>query len=171
MIIQQTSTYTVEGTTIATLAYIIIGTKASAPLHRVKSVRAVAGRGLEGDRYFLGQGSFNRPPLDQTKREVSLISAEAITLCNERLCSSLPPEAYRRNLVISGLDLSTLKGKIFQIGDVRFRYVGTAPPCRHLGKLTHVDMMQGLKGLGGIRAAILNDGELRTGDTLTVEDA
>lgn len=154
----------------AILSHIIIGKQAKIPLLCVESVKAIAGRGLQGDRYFFGQGSFNRAPLDQNCREVTLISYEAIATCESRTGTSLPPEAFRRNLVIKDFDLLSLKGKRFRIGDVLLEYARTAPPCRLLSRLTDVDMMTGLKGLGGIRATILESGTLQVGETLTLVD-
>lgn len=150
------------------LSHIIIGAEAKAPLHCVEHVEAISGRGLKGDRYFLGQGSFNRPPLDQSCREVSLMSYDAIAICTDRIGKRLGPEAFRRNLILKGIDLMKLKHRRFYIGEVLFEYARTAPPCRLLSRLNEVDMMRGLKGLGGIRATILQSGTLYLGDMLRI---
>jgi len=68
---------------------IIIGEKAKEPLHYVNSVHAVQGKGLEGDRYFHKQGTFNKPQLSQGVREISILPYEALEACNARLNSSL----------------------------------------------------------------------------------
>ncbi|WP_415405565.1 hypothetical protein ACLHDG_07480 [Sulfurovum sp. CS9] len=56
-----------------TLHAIIIGEKAKEPLHYVDSIYAVQGKGLEGDRYFYKQGTFNKPQLSQDVREISIL--------------------------------------------------------------------------------------------------
>ena len=56
-----------------TLHSIVIGEKAKEPLHYVQQVTAVAGKGLEGDRYFYKQGTFNKPQLSQDVREISIL--------------------------------------------------------------------------------------------------
>jgi len=148
--------------------HLIIGPEAKAALEMVASVRAVAGRGLEGDRYFYGRGSFNAPQFDPHVREVTLIAAEAIDACNARLGTALAPADFRRNIVTEGVDLFVLKGRRFRIGEVVFHTVRTAPPCRYLSRLLGEDMMRGLRGIGGIRAVIERGGELRAGERVLV---
>jgi len=53
-----------------TLHSIIIGEKAKEPLHYVDTIPAVQGRGLEGDRYFYKQGTFNKPQLSQPEQSL-----------------------------------------------------------------------------------------------------
>ncbi|GAA3535987.1 MOSC domain-containing protein [Zobellella aerophila] len=154
---------------MATLSEILICPTAKAPLQPVSSVAAVAGRGLRGDRYFLQAGSFNRRECFSHGRQVSLISLDAIALCNQRLGLALPAAAFRRNLVIAGLDVTRLLGQVFLIGEVWFKGLRHCHPCRLLGRLTGADMMAGLKGLGGIRAEILGSGRLYVGDRVSVQ--
>lgn len=147
---------------------LVIGSEAKRPLHEVGAVRAEAGRGLAGDRYFLGRGSFNAPPFDQRVREVTLIAAEAVAACNARLGTALEAADFRRNIVTEGVNLSELKGKRFRVGGAVLRYARTAPPCRYLSRLLGEDMMHGLRGIGGIRAVIEQGGEIRAGDAIDV---
>ncbi len=62
--------------TIGTVHAIYIGPKRGQPLVGVAEVKAVAGRGLEGDRYCLGRGSLSRWP--GPGRHVTLIEQEAL---------------------------------------------------------------------------------------------
>lgn len=151
---------------MARLSEILICSMAKAPLASVSSADAVAGRGLRGDRYFMQAGSFNRAECAAHGRQLSLISLDAINMCNQRLNLALPTTAFRRNLVIAGLDVTLLLGHEFRIGHVRLRGLRHCHPCRLLSRLTGADMMTGLKGLGGIRAEILSSGQLRVGDRL-----
>lgn len=150
-----------------TLHAILIGAKAREPLHYVESVRAVEGRGLEGDRYFYGQGTFNKPQLSQGVREISLLPYESLAECNARLKSDLDFPDLRRNLVIKDLDVSLLEEKVFTIGTAQFRIVRTCPPCRYLSRLLDKDMMAGLKHIGGYRAVVVKSGDIRVGDEIT----
>ena len=149
-----------------TLHAIIIGEKAKEPLHYVDTVYAVQGKGLEGDRYFYKQGTFNKPQLSQDVREISILPYEALEECNDRLNSSLDFLDLRRNLVIKDFDASILEDKVFTIGTAQFRIVRTCPPCRYLSRLLGEDMMTGLKYIGGYRAIIIKSGLLQVGDTL-----
>ena len=147
-----------------TLHAIIIGEKAKEPLHYVKSVRAVKGKGLEGDRYFYRQGTFNKPQLSQDVREVSILPFEALAECNSRLGSDLDFIDLRRNLIIKNFDIALLEDKVFTIGTAKFRIVRTCPPCRYLSRLLDEDMMKGLKYIGGYRAVIVQGGVISVGD-------
>ena len=149
-----------------TLHAIIIGEKAKEPLHYVQQVTAVAGKGLEGDRYFYKQGTFNKPQLSQDVREISILPYEALEECNTRLNSSLDFLDLRRNFIIKDFDPLLLENKVFTIGTARFRIVRTCPPCRYLSRLLDKDMMTGLKYIGGYRAVIIQSGLLQVGDTL-----
>src|SRR5581483_7769077 len=95
----------------------------------VAEVRALAGKGLEGDRYALGTGSFSRWP--GTGREVTFIEAEAIA---DALAFGvdLADGRSRRNIVTSGIPLAELIGKTFRIGTATFRGDRPASPCAHL---------------------------------------
>ena len=84
----------------------------SAPGERMRahlSVRALAGYGLEGDRYARGQGSYSRlePPV---ARHVSLIRSEDIEVANKELMRrGLVPfsaDETRRNIVVEGASMS-----------------------------------------------------------------
>ncbi len=147
-----------------TLHAIIIGKKAKEPLQYVDSVRAVHGKGLEGDRYFYGQGTFNKPQLSQDVREVTILPYETLSECNRRLDSSLDFLDLRRNLIIKNFDASLLEDKEFTIGTAKFRIVRTCPPCRYLSRLLNEDIMKGLKYIGGHRAVILESGMISVGN-------
>lgn len=149
-----------------TLHAIIIGEKAKEPLHYVESVNALKGKGLEGDRYFYGKGTFNKPQLSQDVREISLLPFESLAECNSRLGSDLNFLDLRRNLIIKNFDISLLEDRIFTIGTAKFRIVRTCPPCRYLSRLLEADMMKGLKYIGGYRALIVQSGMISVGDEI-----
>lgn len=149
-----------------TLHAIIIGEKAKEPLQYVDTAHAVEGKGLEGDRYFYGQGTFNKPQLSQNVREISIISYETLTECNARLASELDFLDLRRNLVIRNFDAKAIDNKIFTIGTAQFCIVRTCPPCKYLSRLIDVDIMKGLKYIGGYRASIINSGTISVNDAI-----
>src|SRR6267378_5720437 len=82
----------------------------------VPSVRAVAGRGLEGDRYFWCAGTYSKHP--GSGREVTLIEAEAIEALARDTGLVLEPGASRRNLVTRSVPLNDLVGVRFRVGEV-----------------------------------------------------
>jgi len=132
----------------------------------VESVAAIAGRGLAGDRYCHGLGTFSRWP--GAGRHVTLIESEAL--------ASLPadcriePGAARRNLVTAGVVLDALIGKDFSIGGAVLRGQRSCDPCRHLENLTRPGVFAGLRSRGGLRADVLVGGAITVGDRITLMD-
>lgn len=150
-----------------------IAPEASAPMEVVKEVRAVAGRGLEGDRYFLGTGYYSPKP-GVGGREVTLIETEAVdallsgiaNAAGEKLGIAITPAETRRNIATSGVPLNHLVDREFQVGEVRLRGTRLCEPCKYLEGLSKPGVMGGLIHRGGLRARILNDGVIRVGDVI-----
>jgi MOSC domain-containing protein YiiM len=125
----------------------------------VERIRAVPGGGLEGDRnFFEGEGA--RPD----GCDLTLIATEAL----ERLAAEhgldLTAAESRRNVATRGIDLNGLEGRRFRVGDVECRGIELCEPCRHLERLTEPGVLRGLVHRGGLRAAILSEGEIAIGD-------
>jgi MOSC domain-containing protein YiiM len=135
------------------------------------AVEVVAGEGLRGDRYATGDGTFSASGTDA--RDVTLIEREAVeAVRTEDRVIDVREEETRRNLVTEGVALNHLVGRTFRVGDVRMHGIRLAEPCAYLEQLT------GRRGLrdafadrGGLRAEILDDGELRVGDAIDVRGA
>src|SRR5437773_8948005 len=101
---------------IGNVAGIFIGPVAAEPMKGVPAVRAVAGRGLEGDRYFERTGTYSDTP--GTGREVTLIESEAVASAARDYGLDLAPGDARRNIVTSGVPLNHLVGQAFFVGEV-----------------------------------------------------
>lgn len=129
----------------------------------LQEVRAVAGKGLEGDRYYSQTGSFSN---SQPDRELTLIEMEAVEALRTEKGVDLAPGATRRNITTRGVPLNHLVGHEFLIGEVRARGIKLCEPCSHLASLTTKDVLPGLIHRGGLRAQILTDGIIRPGDTV-----
>ncbi len=117
----------------------------------VSSVRAVAGHGLEGDRYFFADGAGPGEAL-------TLIEAEAIEDVG------LTGQQSRRQVVVRGVRVNDLVGKRFRLGDVECLGVELCEPCLHLQKLTRPGIIKDLIHRGGLRADILSGGTICIGD-------
>jgi MOSC domain-containing protein YiiM len=129
----------------------------------VVRVQAVAGRGLEGDRYHAGTGTWSDYPV-RTGLDLTLIEAEVLEAVG------LPGPQARRNLVTRGIRLNQLVGQRFRIGGIDCYADRLCEHCTHLSQLTGVSVAA-LLHRGGLRADILNDGEIAIGDTVTVTPA
>jgi MOSC domain-containing protein YiiM len=150
--------------TSGVLRGIWISPHARKPLVSVPEVRAVPGRGLEGDRYFFARGSFSRWP--GAGRAVSLIDEEALEAIRREHAIDLSEGRHRRNLVIAGISLTDLKDRTFRIGTAVFRGVRPCAPCRYLENITETGVFDVLKGRGGFRADVIEEGVVRVGDKL-----
>lgn len=140
------------------LLLIYTSAKAGEPMRSVESITAIAGRGLEGDRYFDAK--------KKPGQQLTLIEREAVEALGRDYGVKLGPGDARRNLVTDGVALNHLVGREFTIGDVRLRGVRLCEPCTHLQHLTGAKVLPGLVHRGGLRAEILAGGVLKPGMTL-----
>ena len=147
-----------------TVEAIHVGREAAGPLEPIREIRAIPGRGLEGDRYFFGTGTYSRHP--GGGREVTLIEAEAIEAIAREANIALPPGASRRNIVTRGVPLNHLVGERFQIGEVLLEATRLCEPCAHLEALTRKGVLRELVHRGGLRTVIVKEGTIRVGDPI-----
>lgn len=140
---------------------ISIAKEAEGRMVAVPSAKTLAGRGLEGDRYARGAGTFSDP--NGRGYDLTLVEAEAL----EELAASgveIAPSEARRNLVVRGVALDDLIGKRFRVGEVECFGQRRCEPCAHLEKLTRPGVLRGLAHRGGLRADVLSSGEIRVGN-------
>ena len=137
-----------------TVVAIHLGEERNPVLWHVDSVRAIAGQGLEGDRYFFADGA-------KPGRALTLVEEEAV------MDVGLAPGATRRQVTTRGVRLNDLIGKRFRVGEVECYGVELCEPCLHLEKMTRPGIVQELVHRAGINADILTDGTISVGDEIT----
>ncbi|WP_143529263.1 MOSC domain-containing protein [Rubrobacter xylanophilus] len=142
---------------------IYVTSEGSAPMRRVSEVETVAGCGIRGDRYCEGTGYWTSYG---DVCEVTLISAEDLDHIEDEFGISVKNGEHRRNLVVRGLDLSSLRGRRFRVGEAVLEYDRPRPPCRHVQDLSEPGMTRALKGRGGICARVVEAGRIRAGDRI-----
>lgn len=122
---------------------------------------AVVGHGLEGDHHSKRKAG--------GKRQVTLIQAEHLPVVAS-LCGleEVQPEQLRRNLVVSGINLLSLKGALFSIGDVELEGTGPCAPCSRMEENLGVGGFQAMRGHGGLTAVVVKGGTLHLGDDVRV---
>jgi MOSC domain-containing protein YiiM len=146
------------------LLFLFITSAAGQPMQEIDRALAVPGRGLQGDRYFAELGTYSdRPGPD---REVTLIEIEALEALKQEAGIDLSPAESRRNLVTRGVPLNHLVGREFQIGSVRLRGIRLCEPCDYLARMTQPGVLPGLIHRGGLRAQVLQEGMLNSGDPI-----
>lgn len=123
----------------------------------VDAVECVAGSGLRGDRFFDHKPDY--------PGQITFFSMEVFEdLCASLGASDVPPSAVRRNAFTRGVDLNELIDREFEIQGVRFRGSAECSPCYWMDEAIGPGAEVWLKGRGGLRARILSDGWLRTGN-------
>lgn len=149
---------------------VAISPQATGPMRQVPHARALAGRGLEGDRYAAKAGTFT--PADATARgyDLTLIEAEVLDGLALPEGGELAYVQARRNLVARGIDLNALVARRFRVGDVECLGRRLCEPCSHLEHLTTKGVLRGLIHRGGLRADVLTDGRISHGDVIETID-
>jgi MOSC domain-containing protein YiiM len=147
---------------VGTVEAIAVAVAAAEPARLVQTVRALAGRGLEGDRHVAGTGTFP-----------SGLPGSALTMIEAEVCESfdppLEPGEHRRNVITRGIDLNALVGHEFLIGDVRCRGMRLCEPCTVVQRYAGRPVLRALVHRGGLRADILRDGHIHVGDPVRAE--
>ncbi len=123
----------------------------------VDSVNVVAGKGVQGDRCFYGDGA-------GPGQALTLIEAEVLEDVG------LTGAESRRQVVVRGVRLNDLVGKRFRVGDVECLGVEICEPCLHLQDMTRPGIIKDLLHRGGLNADILTDGRISVGDRVVVDD-
>jgi hypothetical protein len=144
---------------VGTVDVLAVAGAAAEPAELLDTVRALAGRGLEGDRHVAGTGTFP-----------SGLPGSALTMIEAEVCESfdppLEPGEHRRNVVTRGIDLNALVGHEFTIGDVPCRGMRLCEPCTVVQRYAGRPVLRALVHRGGLRADILRDGEINVGDAI-----
>jgi hypothetical protein len=147
-------------TTVGQVKAIHVAPHAGAPARSLTSARALAGRGLDGDRHVTGDGTFP-----------SGLPGSALTLIEDEVCASFSPPLsageHRRNVVTHGIDLNALVGREFTIGAVCCRGMRLCEPCTVIDGYSPRRLLRALVHRGGLRADILEDGTIHRGDPVS----
>lgn len=125
-------------------------------MRAVENVTVSPGKGLDGDR-FKGR--------ETSKRQVTLIQKEHLRAIASFLQADvIEPDVFRRNIVVSGINLLALKGKTFRIGGVTLEYTGLCHPCSKMETALGAGGYNAMRGHGGITTRVVEGGELAVGD-------
>ncbi|OIB57021.1 MOSC domain-containing protein [Natrialba sp. SSL1] len=140
-----------------------IAPEQGAPPELVERVEAVAGRGLEGDRYYTAEGTFE----DREGSDLTLIERETLTAVERDYDIDLEPGVHRRNITTTGIALNHLVGSRFRVGDALCEGIELCEPCSYLERhLEREGIRDALVHRGGLRARLLEGATLETGDQI-----
>lgn len=148
------------------VAAIYIAPEPAAEMVSLREVRALADRGLEGDRFL--RASWRA--VNRSDKAVSLIEDEVLQLAARELGVESIADKTRRNIVTRGVPLLELLHREFSVGGVRLRGIRLFEPCGHLVKVTRMPgIFAALHHRSGLKAAILTDGIIKVGDRVALE--
>ena len=148
-----------------TVVSLYIAPEPAGPMRVVPSVRAFADRGLEGDRFFRESWTAAKRP----DKAVSLIEEEVLEMAAAEQQVKISGDKTRRNIVTRGVPLIDLLDREFVIGKVVMRGIRLFEPCAHLEKVSKLSgIFRALENRSGLKAAILSDGVIHTGDPIAL---
>jgi MOSC domain-containing protein YiiM len=151
-----------------TVVSLYIAPEPAGPMLLVPRVRAFADRGLEGDRFFRESWTAAKRP----DKAVSLIEEEVLEIAAEEHQIKIAGDKTRRNIITRGVPLIDLLDREFIIGKVVMRGIRLFEPCAHLEKVSEVSgIFRALENRSGLKAAILSDGVINTGDPISLHDS
>lgn len=124
------------------------------------------GKGLIGDRYSRGKGTFSKKLRASQDWEVTLIEGEEIERFNMASNTAFAPAVFRRNLVTSGVRLNALVGKRFTVGPAVLEGIRLCEPCAYLAKFIGAASLKTMAHRAGLRARVVTSGVVRPGDVI-----
>jgi MOSC domain-containing protein YiiM len=134
------------------------------PTIAVDEIKAVAGKGLEGDRYYKLAGTFSKK--EGPQREVTLIEVEALEAMERDHNIKFRLGDSRRNIVTRGVPLNHLIDEEFEVGEAVFLGIKLCHPCGYLEDMTVPGIRKALANRGGLNAQIVSGGLIRPGDAV-----
>jgi MOSC domain-containing protein YiiM len=138
--------------------------RAFLPMRAVESVSLVAGRGIEGDRYMIGneEGFYSHKP--EEGRQVTLFELETLVALKRDSGIALGPEEHRRNVTVEGVPLNHLVGRRFWLGETLLEATRLSVPCRHIEEITGKAIFDPLINRSGLNCKIVQGGVVKVGD-------
>ncbi len=98
------------------------------------------------------------------KRAVTLIQEEHIAVIAALAGVDFDWHLLRRNVLVRGLNLQSLVGRRFAVGEAVLEGTELCEPCAHMEAIVGPGAIAAMTGHGGICAAIVESGTLRAGD-------
>ena len=123
----------------------------------------IAGQGIKGDHYAENTSNGNR--------QVTLLQAEYLPVIAKHCqCDAIRPEQLRRNLLVSGINLGSLKDRTFRLGEAVLEGTGYCHPCSRMEENIGRGGYNAVRGHGGITARVVQGGRIAIGDLLVPKE-
>lgn len=106
------------------------------------------------------------------KRAVTLIQAEHLQVIAALAgLNAVAPETLRRNIVVSGINLTALRKGEVDIGGARLRITGPCAPCSRMEAAIGHGGYNAMRGHGGWTAEVVAPGRIAVGDAVAPAEA
>ena len=129
------------------------------PIANVRSVEAIKGKGLVGEKHFKEN--------NEKRKQITLIEIENMNHYNKITGTAIPAVNFLRNIVTEGIQLNVLFGKEFFIGTVKVKAHDLCRPCKYLQESVHQkNTVKELLHTGGLRCEILSSGKICVDDQI-----
>ena len=152
-------------TMVGVVQEIYIASAGGVAMQKVDLVEAVAGCGLQGDRYMSRTGYWS----GSDECQVTLIEGETLDKIAAETNLRVGNGEHRRNIITRGVRLHELRGKQFAVGDAVLEYDRPRPPCAYIQSITQPGMTRALLGPnGGICVRVVKSGVIRPSDKIEV---
>jgi len=140
--------------------------RAFLPMRSFPELMLIAGRGIDGDRYMIGQeaGFYSHKP--EEGRQVTLFELETLEALRRDHGIELKPEEHRRNVTVEGVPLNHLVGRRFRLGEALLEATRLSTPCRHIEEILGKAVFDPLINRSGLNCRIIEGGVVRVGDVV-----
>ena len=119
------------------------------------------GKGIVNDRYYEN--------FKEKKEQVTLINLEEINNFNNQIKQNIDAKDFRRNIIISGINLNKLINKKIKVNEVILKIHEICQPCKYLqDRLKIPNLIKMLINKSGVRAEILTSGSLSVSDAIRI---
>ena len=140
--------------------------RAFLPMRTFPEIELIAGRGIDGDRYLIGQetGFYSHKP--EEGRQITLFEIETLEALKRDHGIDMLPEEHRRNVTVEGVPLNHLVGRRFRLGETIVEATRLSTPCRHIEEILGKPVFDPMINRSGLNCKIIVGGTLRVGDTV-----
>ena len=140
--------------------------RAFLPMQEFPELVLIAGRGIEGDRYLLGQetGFYSHKP--EEGRQITLFEIETLQALARDAKVALLPIDHRRNVTVEGVPLNHLVGRRFWLGEALLEATRLSTPCKHLEEILDKQVFDPLINRSGLNCKIVTGGTVHVGDVV-----
>lgn len=146
--------------------FLHITPRAFLPMQSFPKLKLVAERGIEGDRYMIGNeaGFYSHKP--EEGRQITLFEIETIEALSRDAKITLRPDEHRRNVTVQGVPLNHLVGRKFWLGETLLEATRLSTPCKHIEDILSKPVFDPLVHRSGLNCKILQGGVVRIGDVV-----